>query len=248
MKKFTCITLMLLLPLIGFAQEAKKEGPKKETISSYRVLAKDGHDAALKAALAAHAQKFHTGNWKWRVSEVLSGPDMGAYMIVEGPNSWTDLEGRGDLGPDHQKDYDTNILPHVDRSTPEIYGVYQADLSTVTAGAFSPTKTLISRVFIKPGRNSHYANALKTWKKVWEKRDTNVGVWVTFFSGEPSYLLVYRLKNGWKDLDEDIISMRKAADEIGGAGTYDRLMEENAADIERSVGEMISFKPELSSK
>ena len=116
MKKFTCIMLMMLIPLIGFAQEAKKDGPKKETINSYRIFPKDGHDAALKAALAAHAQKFHTGNWKWRVSEILSGPDMGAYMIVEGPNSWTDLDGRGDLGPDHQKDYDTNILPHVEKS------------------------------------------------------------------------------------------------------------------------------------
>lgn len=248
MKKFTCIMLTMLIPLIGFAQEAKKEGPKKATINVDRVFAKAGHDAALKAAIAAHAQKFHTGNWKWVVSQILSGPDEGGYLIVEGPNSWTDLEGRGDLGAEHMKDYETNVAPHVEKSSPSMYATYHAELSTVAAGAYSTTKTIITHAFVKPGRNSQVVNSLRTWKKVWEKRGINVGVWSTFASGEPSFLIVYRMKNGWKDLDEDIISTRKAADEVGGPGTYDRLQEEIALDTERSSGEMIEFKPELSSK
>ncbi len=239
---------MMLFPLIAFTQEAKKEAPKKETINSYRVFPKDGHDAALKAALAAHAQKFHTGNWKWRVSEVLTGPDAGAYMILEGPDSWTDLEGRGDLGPEHMKDYETNIGPHVEKSTPTVYATYEADVSTVAAEAFASTKTLITHVYYKPGRGSRVHESLKTWKKIWEKRGRNVVVWSSFLSGEPSFTIATRLKNGWKDLDEDIISFRKAADEVGGPGTYDKLQEENALNVERSVGEMIEFKPELSSK
>ena len=248
MKKLTCIILMMLFPLLGFTQEAKKEAPKKGTLSSYRVSAKDGHNTALKAAITAHAQKFHTGNWKWRVSEVLTGPDSGAYLIVEGPNSWTDLEGRGDLGPEHMKDYETNITPHVEKTSPEVYATYQEDVSTVVAGAFSPNKTLIRRVYPKPGCGPQVYEALKTWKKVWEKRGSNVGVWSTFYSGEPSYLIVNRLKNGWKDLDEDIISIRKAADEVGGPGTYDKMLEEIKLNVEKTVDEMIEFKPELSSK
>src|SRR3972149_3304372 len=147
MKKLTCVIFMMLFPLLGFTQEAKKEAPKKGTLSSYRVLAKEGHNTALKAAIAAHAQKFHTGNWKWRVSEILSGPDSGAYLIVEGPNSWTELDSRGALGPDHQKDYETNISPPAEKTSPEMYATYQEEVSTVTAGAFSPTKTLIRPVY-----------------------------------------------------------------------------------------------------
>jgi hypothetical protein len=173
---------------------------------------------------------------------------MGAFMIVEGPNSWTDLEGRGDLGPEHLKDYETNILPHVEKSTPEMYATYQPDVSTVGAAAFSPTKTLITRVYVKPGRSARALDSLKTWKKIWEKRGYNVGVWSSFYSGESCYIIVDRLKNGWRDLDEDVISSRKVADEIGGPGTYDRLMEDNALNVERSLGEMIEFKPDLSSK
>ncbi len=252
MKKSACIILMMLFPLLAFTQEAKKEAPKTEapkkgTINSYRVFAKDGHDTALKAAIAAHAQKFHTGNWKWRVSEVLSGPDQGSYMILEGPNSWTDLDGRGDLGPEHMKDYETNITPHVEKSTPEQYATYQADGSTVAAGAYS-TKTLIRRAFLKPGRGPQAFESMKSWKKVWEKRGVNVAVWSSFYSGEPCIIIAGRLKNGWKDLDEDIISTRKAADEVLGPGGYDKLLAEAALDTDHQVDEMIEFKPELSSK
>ena len=248
MKKLLCSMLVLLFPVIGFTQEAKKEAPKKETINSYRVFPKDGHDAALKAAITAHVQKFHAANWKWRVSEVLTGPDSGAYMILEGPNSWTELEGRGDLGSEHQKDYDTTITPHVDKTTPTVYATYQSDVSTTAPGAFAPTKTLITRVYPKPGRGAAYYASLKVWKKVWEKRGINVGVWSTFFSGEPGYILSFRLKNGWKDLDADGMGNRKAADEVGGAGTFDRLQEEAARNIASTTSEMIEFRPELSSK
>lgn len=248
MKKLLCSMLVLLLPIIGLSEAAKKEAAKKATLQSYRVMPKEGHGTALKAAIAAHAQKFHSGNWKWRVSEILSGPDAGAYGISEGPNSWTDFDGRGDLGPEHMKDYQNNIAPHVEKSTPSVYHTYQADVSTVAAGARSDTKSLINKVTVKPGRGEHYFADLKIWKKIWEKRGLNVAVWRTFYSGEFGYMIVFRLKNGWKDLDETNTSTREAADEVGGPGTYDRLMANNALNIERSVGEMIEYKPELSSK
>ncbi len=33
-------------------------------------------------ALAAHAQKYHTGDWKWRVYEIQSGPDVRRLIIL----------------------------------------------------------------------------------------------------------------------------------------------------------------------
>jgi hypothetical protein len=244
MKMFLRSLLVLLCPLMLLAEEA----PKKQTLEAYRIFAKDGHDAALRAALAAHAAKYHTGNWKWRVSDVLTGPDSGSLMITEGPNSWTDLETRGDLGAEHQKDYETTILPHVERTTPDAYETYEPDLSSVPPGAFANTKTLISHIFPKPGRGAQEADLLKHWKKVWEKRGINVGVWVSFFSGEQQFTVVYRLKDGWKDIDMAGPSNRAAADEIYGPGGFDRMMEQTERNVARSYGEMIEFKPELSSK
>ena len=246
MKKLIGVALLTLCPLIVFAQDAKKE-PKKETINTYRVLVKDGHAAAFKAALASHAQKYHTGGWKWRVSEVVSGPDEGTYMILEGPNSWTELDGRGDLGAEHMKDYETNILPHVEKTMPALYATYQPDLSTVAPGAFS-NKTLIRHLYIKPAHGPLAMDSLKIWKKVWEKRGQNVGVWTSFFSGENQIILSFRLKDGWKDLDADGISFRDAFKELYGPDAYLNTYAEMAKHFDKIVDEMTEYRPELSSK
>src|SRR3954470_8541508 len=115
MKKLFSIMLLCFSPLLLTADDAKTTTPKKRTISSYRIVPKDGHDSALKAAIAAHANAFHTGSWKWRVYQVLTGPETSSYMILEGPNSWTAIEGRGGLSPGGLKDYEDNILPHVEK-------------------------------------------------------------------------------------------------------------------------------------
>jgi len=250
--KFAPLALALCLPLTGSTQDAKpaaSKEPKKETVTSFKVFPKPGQEAAFKAALAAHVQKYHTGSWRWRVNEVMSGPDQGSYMIVEGPNSWTELDGRGDLGAEHMKDFDTNLLGVTDSSKngPETYLTYNTEVSTAAAGAFSE-KTLVRHLYVKPGRMPRVMESLKMWKKSWEKRGMNVGVWTSFFSGETQIVLAIRLKQGWKDLDTDMLNAAKAFEEIGGPKAYETAMEEIAQTVERSVDEMIEFKAELSSK
>lgn len=252
MLKLYHLGLVLLYPLVGLPQDPKpaaKAEPKKETITTFKLFPKQGHEAAFKAAVAAHAQKYHTGSWRWRVNEVLSGPDQGSYMVVEGPNSWTELEGRGDLGPEHMKDFDTNVSDHVDatKNTPEVYLTYNAELSTVAAGAFS-NKALVRHAFLKPGRTPRMLEALKLWKKTWEKRGMNVVVWTSFYSGEPQVVIVIRLKEGWKDLETDMLDAAKAFEQVAGPKAYETALEEVTQTVEKLVDEMIEFKPELSSK
>jgi hypothetical protein len=249
MKKLSCMFLMALLPLVGLAQETKEapKAPKQNTLSTYRVWVKDGHTEAFKAAVANHAQKFHTGNWKWRVSEVITGPDSGAYMINEGPNSWTDIDGRGTLGPEHDKDYATNILPHTEKSSPEMFVVYEADASTTAATNWS-TKAGITHYFYKPGRGPATFAWLKSLKPVIEKIGGNVVVWSTAFSGEGQFILVRRFKDGLKDMDLDTPSVRKTYDEIHGPGSYERALEDMGRNLSHVYSELIEAKPELSSK
>jgi len=170
-------------------------------------------------------------------------------MIVEGPNSWTDLDGRGDLSAEHMKDFDTSLLATSDatKNGSEMYMTYNTEVSTVAAGAFSE-KTLVRHLYVKPGRLPRVMESLKTWKKTWEKRGMNVGVWTSFFSGETQLVLAIRLKNGWKDLDTDMLNAAKAFEETAGPKAYETAMEEIAQTVERSVDEMIEFKAELSSK
>ena len=61
----------------------KSAAPGKSVVlSSYRVIPKPGRAKQLGAALAARARKYK-GDFAWRVGEVMSGPEAGAYHISE---------------------------------------------------------------------------------------------------------------------------------------------------------------------
>jgi len=242
MKKLACIMFSLLFfPLWVLAQT-----PPENTISSYRIWVKDGHDAALDKALAEHAKMYHTGHWKWRVFQVLSGPDGGSYQITEGPNSWTTLDSRADISAEHTKHYDSKLTPHIEKSSPQSYLTYDEKLSTTGLANFS-SKATITHIYLKPGRTKAYMAALASYKAVWEKQGRNVVVYRSFSSGPPQLVIVGRLKNGFKDFDADNSVMSDVFDSVNGAGSYDKYLEEVSRDVESMVGEMIEFKPELSS-
>ena len=69
------ILLCLLIPFAGFSQ-------MKNVISTQRVFPKMDKVPEFEKALAAHAQKYHTGTAHWRVFSIQSGPDMGGYHIT----------------------------------------------------------------------------------------------------------------------------------------------------------------------
>ncbi len=242
------LTLALLASVLSLPLTAA-DTPKaaSSVLSTYRVFPKSGHDGALKAAVAAHATKFHNGDWKWRVYEVLTGPDSGSYQINEGPASWSANESRGDLGADHMQDYETNIAPHVEKSTPETYLEYKADASSVAAAQWS-TKAVVTHYYVKPGRGPAFFDTLKSLKTTWEKLGYNVVVWQPVGSGEPQYVIVRRFKNGWKDYDESTGSVKETYESIHGAGSFDKPQADLTANVERIVAEFIEYRPELSAK
>lgn len=243
MKRY--VSLVVLFVLVSLALSQAQD---KATLSSYRVFPKPGKDAALKKALGDHAAKFHTGNWKWRVYTVLSGPDEGAFQINEGPNTWTTLEDRKDISDEHTRDYQSNVLPLVERSTPESFVRYQRDVSSDSALSLFK-KALLRHIFLKPGKGTRIVNYLTTMKKVWEKLGLKVAVWWSVYSGEPQIIVATRLPQGWVDLERPIgKEIREAFDGFAGTGAYDRYLEDLDQYVDRIVEDMIEFLPEVSSK
>jgi hypothetical protein len=251
MKRLLCLLVGAALPLVSLAADPKPATPASDTkdivISTYRIVVKDGHNDAFKTALAAHAQKYHKGDWSWRVGEIVSGPSGGAYHITEGPFTWTSFDGRADLGAEHQKDFDTNILVHTEKVTPDTYSTYEPELSTTGATKWS-NKVIIIRYTAKPGKGWQLDDALHFMKEVNTKRQLATAVWHSAYSGENTYSLVYRLKDGWKDLDTDIATTKAVANELRGEGGYMHLQCDLAESCESIVAEMVEFKPELGSK
>jgi hypothetical protein len=233
--------LCMLVPLLGISQN-------KTVITSSRVTPKPDKVVEFEKALAAHVQKYHTGDWKWRVFEVQSGPEAGAYQTTEGPTSWDAMDGRGDINPEHKNDWDKNVLPLTTGAGASLYGQFNADLSTVQLTDYAD-KVVVMHTYPKPGMINHLTDMIKKLKKVWEAGNESVAVYNVINSGEPQIIASTRLKAGLKELDPSFRkSMAERYNAIYGEGTWDYWLADYATCVEKRWSEMLFFRADLSSK
>src|SRR5687768_17933669 len=137
------LLLCMLVPLLGTSQT-------KNIVSAFRVFPKVEKSLEFEKAFTAHAQKYHTGNWKWRVFEIQTGPDAGGFHIVEGPLSWDQFDSRGNLGTEHMADWNKNVAPYTEGQGTQAYSTFNAELSTVQLTDYSD-KIIIMHAYPKPG-------------------------------------------------------------------------------------------------
>jgi len=235
------LVIWLLVPFIGIGQV-------KNVINSTRVFAKPEKIAEFEKALAAHAQKYHTGDWKWRVWSIESGPDAGGYMITEGPNSWDLIDGRGDISAEHTSDWEKNVAPLTEGQGSQSYYEFNTELSTVQLTDYAD-KILINHMIAKPGKIGNLSDMIKKMKKAWQAGNETVAVYRAAASGEPAYITVTRMKQGYKEMAE---TFRKPLPErynaANGEGSFDAFLKDYADIVEKRWSELLVYKPGLSSK
>lgn len=240
MKRFIFLVL-IALPFFSKSQN-------KDVISATRVFPKPDKVAAFEKALTAHAQKYHKGDWRWRVFTIESGPDAGGYHIAEGPVSWDDIDTRGDLGKEHTADWNGNVAPLLMEKMSVSYGVYRADLSSVALTQFSD-KIAINHIYYKPGYFDETEAVIKNLKKVWDASDQSVAVYEASASGEPQFTIVTRYKQGLK---ERTIGFRKPMKErytlANGENSWEAYIKSTKDIVDHSWSELLFYHPELSSK
>ena len=231
--------LLLALPLLGISQT-------KNVVSSTRVFPKVDKVAEFEKALAAHAKKYHTGDFKWRVFEIESGPDAGGYHTTEGPLSWESIDSRGNLGAEHTNDWNKNVAIYLTDRNASSYGVFQEDLSTVSLTDYA-NRILINHMYPKPGMLFDVRNLIQKMKKAWEAGSESVAVYNAFNSGDPQYSIVTRLKGGLKAYGA-LKPMDVRYNEVNGAGSWDSYIADYTKFVERRWSEMLSYRADLSSK
>lgn len=199
-------------------------------------------------ALTAHIAKYHSGDWKWRVSMVTTGPDAGAYHVIEGPKHWDEFDKRGNLGVEHMNDWFKSVAIYLTDRYSNMYGVYDEELSSTALASFTD-KILITHVFPKPGMNRDLAANIKRAKKAWDASGQTVAVYHSVGSGQSQYILVYRLKDGLKELEDGYRKPWKERYESAhGEGSFDFFMQgikEHTAD---AWSEILETRPDLSAK
>jgi hypothetical protein len=239
MKKL--LFMILLIPVLGISQT-------KNVISVTRVFPKADKVLDFEKALAAHAQKYHTGDWSWRVYEIQSGPDAGGYHITEGPTSWNAIDGRGNLGTEHNDDWNKNVAIYVTDKLEESYSIYVDSLSTVALGNYSD-KIIISHMYAKPGMINGIVRLVKEMKKVWTDGNESIAVYQSVISGEPQMITVSRLKNGLKELADGYRKPTAERFNIAyGAGAWDTYLADYAKYVETRWSELLVYRADLSSK
>jgi len=239
MKKL--LAFLLLVPLYGMAQE-------KNVVNSQRVFPKVDKIAEFEKALTAHAQKYHTGDWKWRVFDIQSGPDFGGYHITEGPATWEQIDARGDLGKEHMNDWNKNVSVYLTDRSSSTYGLFREDLSTIQLTDYT-NKIAITHVFPAVGYGDKIEELIKKAKKAWENGKQTVAVYEASSSGPAQFLLVYRYKQGLKERNGDFRKpMKERFNTVNGDDSYDAYMDGIRKYTDKTWSELLFFREDLSSK
>ena len=233
--------LSMLFPLMGLGQT-------KNLISTHRVFPKVDKVLQFEKAIATHAQKYHSGTGHWRVFAIQSGPDAGGFHISEGPTSWEAEDVRGNLGNDHNVDWNKNVAIYLTDRQSTGYSIYQDSLSTVALDDFSD-KINISHIYPKLGHGENVINMIKKLKKLWTDTGVTVAVYFASSSGKAQYTLVTRYKQGLK---ERVPGFRKPFKEtydlVNGEGSHAQYQKDLAEYLDESWSELLFLRADLSSK
>ncbi len=231
----------MLIPFAGISQT-------KNLISTNRVFPKVDKVLEFEKALAAHAQKYHTGTAHWRVFNIQSGPDAGGYHITEGPTSWEIEDVRGNLGNEHNLDWNKSVAIYLTERGSTGYSVYQDSLSTVALGDFSD-KINITHVYPKVGGGTKIYGLIKKMKAAWQAEGSTVAVYAASSSGPAQYTIVTRYKQGLKERAPGFRKpFRETYEAIYGVGSWEDYLDTLRQYANDGWSELLFMRADLISK
>lgn len=233
--------LMLLVPLFGISQ--------KNIISSFRAFPKVDKVLEFEKALTTHAQKYHTGDWKWRVWVIQSGPDANGYHITEGPLSWELIDNRGDISVEHNNDWNKNVAIYLTDRGSASYGVFQDSLSTVAITDYAD-KINITHWFPKLGWGPKVREVIGEMRKAAQAGGQSVAVYSASSSGPAEFTLVTRYKQGLKERAPGFIKppFKERYEKANGEDSFDHYVEMLREYLKESWSELLFYRADLSSK
>lgn len=233
--------LLMLIPFIGSSQN-------KNVISTSRVFPKVDKVLEFEKALAAHAQKYHTGDVKWRVFQIQSGPDAGGYHIVEGPKTWESEDIRGDINVEHNNDWNKKVTIYLTDRGSSGYSVYIDSLSTIAIGDYSD-KVQITHIYPKLGCGNNVLTMIKKLKAAWAADGYTVAVYESNGSGKGQFAIARRFKQGLKEKEAGFRKSFKATyEKIHGVGSFDLYLDDIKEYYNDAWSEIIFYRADLSSK
>ncbi|GAC1417132.1 MAG: hypothetical protein NVSMB67_02580 [Flavisolibacter sp.] len=113
---------------------------------------------SYESAWKTHVNKFHNSSDKRMVYEILTGPSSGAYLIMEGPYSFADMDKPKPSAMEHDADLEKNLsLPVITSHT----SIFRYVDSLSYNPTHQPAKAIITLTHVKNGKMSDYMNESK---------------------------------------------------------------------------------------
>lgn len=232
----------MLVPVLGISQN-------KNIMSSFRAFPKVDKVLEFEKAVAAHAQKYHTGDWKWRVWAIQSGPDANGYHITEGPLSWDLLDSRGDISVEHNNDWNKNVAIYMTDRGGASYSVFEDTLSTVALTDYAD-KINITHWYPKIGWGGKVRDIIADMKKAWKAGGQSVAVYSASSSGPAQFTLVTRYKQGLKERNSGFIkeSFKNRYEKANGEDSFEDFLSVLREYLTDAWSELLFYRADLSSK
>ncbi len=176
------------------------------------VLPRLGSTTAFENAWKAHLQKYHKGDDKRSVHEILSGDHAGKFQLISGPSAFADMDTEKSTDAAHGQDYDKTVVPSV-QSMSGSYIYRHAD--TLSYNGDMAAEKFVNTIYnVRRGKMNDFTAEIK--RAIATNRAINsrsgYNTYIRLWSGtSPQLVIVTRLKDGFKQMDDAFAPSQSAA-------------------------------------
>jgi len=218
------------------------------------VKPKAGMRSAFEAGWKLHLDKFHKTDDKRMVYEVISGPNLGSYTIIEGPYAYADMDKEKSNAKEHGLDLEKNISPKQELGMMNF--TYRLVDTLSRNGDVKADKFLVTITTVKDGKLGEYLAELRRGTMIGDKLNSpfSANVYVQQQAGSsPTVVTVRNLKNGFKEMEMNYFqlppnSFRDAYVKEYGQEQWDKRLKLLVDDVVSRVQQFEKLRPDLSSK
>ena len=199
MRKF--LLAIMLLPFAGLFSQGKT------LYGVALVQPKPGQSQAFETAWKTHLTKYHNGESKRTVYEIVSGDNTGTYQMIDGPFAYADLDKEMANEKVHGQDYLGTVSPKLDVDK-EGYIYRWVDTLSYNFTGVTASKFVQTNYFVKQGKMADFMKEFKRSAVINEqiKSPSSYTVYVLMLAGSKSQLVIRSaLKDGFKQLETNYL-------------------------------------------
>lgn len=167
------------------------------------VQPRSGQVPAFEAAWKTHVIKYHNGESKRAVFEVITGDNAGTYQFVDGPFDYAQMDKEMTNAKAHDNDYGMSVSNKLEMEKGG-YMFRWIDTLSYNYSGVTADKFVQSNYMIKPGKLTEFLKEAKRNVVIngMIKNPGSSTVYLQLFAGSKQQLVVRTaLKNGFKELD-----------------------------------------------